>query len=163
LLHGYFAWWMPITHEKAIEDVYLQIYHENARAIRQLWLAISQTPAAIERFLNQFTPSTIQLSLRLLHPTYASYLLDLADDFTRLQSILVKTKHLVYSTKLPTTLSHIVLAQSFQMIANSSSIQEVNLLDACLQQVAQVFDMSYAVLLNNLSSELINYSPRSFK
>ncbi len=163
LLHGYFAWWMPITHEKAIEDLYIAMCHENPRAIHDLWLELSQYPVVIERFLNQFTLSTIQLSLQLLHPTYAPYLLDLADDFRSLQSIVLKANHSTHPAKLPTTLQHIVFAQSFQAIATGFPIQEVTFLDVCLQEVAQAFGSSYSALLNNLTIELTSHPSHSFK
>lgn len=157
LLYGYFAWWMPIMDEEAIESLYLEVYQDNANGIHELWLELSQHSTAIERFLNQFSSSTIQLTIRLLHPQYAAYLLDLADDLKKLEPMLPKVPYSMGSSKLPKALPQLVFRQSFKTIANGYRIQALHFLELCLQEAAHALGISYSVLLNHLSIELTSH------
>lgn len=162
LLHGYFAWWMPANDEKIIEDLYTEIYRETPTAIKVLWSELSEKPSAIQRFINQFSPTTIQKSIHLLNSSQAQQVLNITEDFSNLQPLLSKIVPIAPHKKLHTAIRNIVLSQSIQTLSTSRKFNEANFIKACLQEIAKDFNTSYPALVTNLSQELLKQQPLSF-
>jgi hypothetical protein len=154
LLYGYFAWWMPAHDEKIIEDLYTEIYYKTPAAIKDLWAELNDKPLAIQRFIEQFSSTTVQKSILLLRPGQAQHMLNISEDFSKLHPLLLKITSASAQKKLHTATKYTVLAQSIKTLSTNKSFNEINFLKICLQQLAKEFNTSYSVLVTNLSHEL---------
>jgi hypothetical protein len=161
LTNGYFAWWMPTNSEKIIEELYLDIYRATPNTIKDLWAELGQQLPAIQRFITQFSTTTIQQSIKILHPIYGRYTLQIAEDFKNLQGLLLKMAHIANHKKIHTATKHIVLAQAMQILSGNKKFNEATFLENCLEKVAQELGITYSALLANLAQELPKKYPIS--
>ena len=155
LMHGHFAWWMPITTQKAIEAIYQELLRASPQALRLLWLQLSQYPQAMQRFAQQFTLPTIQQTIRFLEPAYAQQILAIAADLSMLQDAMP------LSANQATIVDHTSIWSSVlsQLVAPAASkFNEPAFIQKSLKKLAKQCHTSYQTFVLMLTQALSKQS-----
>ena len=155
LLYGHFAWWMPSDHQKSLENIYIDIYQGDIKLFRELWMELCNEQIAIDRFLRQFNIDIIKKSIHLLSPRYGQYILDMLEDFYKIQPAILKVVQISEINNLKTNTKNIILSQFFKDFKDNKVFNESNFVEICLQKIAQDLDTNYTQLLSKLSQELL--------